>query len=41
MSPPLEETKLFLRIMGKGFDRDDFISLLAYMGFTTLYRKTG
>ena len=24
----------------KGFDRDDFISLLAYMGFITLYRKT-
>jgi hypothetical protein len=24
----------------KGFDRDDFISLLAYMGFINLYRKT-
>ncbi len=24
----------------KGFDRDDFISLLAYMGFVTLQRKT-
>ncbi len=24
----------------KGFDRDDFISLLAYMGFVTLLRKT-
>ena len=25
---------------GKGFDRDDFISLLAYMGFISLQRKT-